>query len=78
MEQDKIVSVFYTVVIPMRNPLIYSLKNKDVKGALKKIFQQQILWSHVTYHPIMWNKNVFMLIVLSNCLNCFSVLKYIV
>ncbi|XP_032702435.1 olfactory receptor 5AP2 [Lontra canadensis] len=39
MEQDKIVSVFYTVVIPMINPLIYSLKNKDVKGALKKILQ---------------------------------------
>ena len=43
MEQDKIVSVFYTVVIPMLNPLIYSLKNKDVKGALKKILQQQIM-----------------------------------
>jgi olfactory receptor len=35
MEQDKIVSVFYTVVIPMLNPIIYSLKNKDVKEAMK-------------------------------------------
>ncbi|CAM9436949.1 unnamed protein product [Rangifer tarandus platyrhynchus] len=43
MEQDKIASVFYAVVIPMLNPLIYSLKNKDVKGALKKILQKQIL-----------------------------------
>ncbi|XP_057582977.1 olfactory receptor 5AP2 [Hippopotamus amphibius kiboko] len=43
MEQDKIVSVFYTVVIPMLNPLIYSLKNKDVKEALKKILQKEIL-----------------------------------
>nr|XP_014716906.2 olfactory receptor 5AP2 [Equus asinus] len=43
MEQDKIVSVFYTVVIPMLNPLIYSLKNKDVKWALKKILQKHIL-----------------------------------
>nr|XP_004471113.1 olfactory receptor 5AP2 [Dasypus novemcinctus] len=42
MEQDKVVSVFYTVVIPMLNPLIYSLKNKDVKGALKKILQKHI------------------------------------
>lgn len=40
MEQDKIVSVFYTVVIPMLNPLIYSLKNKDVKEALKKILEK--------------------------------------
>ncbi|EGW01543.1 Olfactory receptor 1020 [Cricetulus griseus] len=43
MEQDKIDSVFYTVVIPMLNPLIYSLKNKDVKGAVKKILQKHVL-----------------------------------
>ncbi|XP_049747592.1 olfactory receptor 5AP2-like [Elephas maximus indicus] len=43
MEQDKVVSVFYTVVIPMLNPLIYSLKNKDVKEALKKVLQKTIL-----------------------------------
>ncbi|XP_007438578.1 olfactory receptor 12-like [Python bivittatus] len=34
--QSKIVSVFYTLVIPMLNPLIYSLRNKDVKQALKR------------------------------------------
>ncbi|XP_033029688.1 olfactory receptor 1019-like [Lacerta agilis] len=35
--EDKIVSVFYTLVIPMLNPFIYSLRNKDVKDAFKRM-----------------------------------------
>ncbi|XP_043768437.1 olfactory receptor 7A10-like [Cervus elaphus] len=31
-------SVMYTVVTPMLNPFIYSLRNKDIKGALKRLF----------------------------------------
>ncbi|XP_047630479.1 olfactory receptor 5AN1-like [Phacochoerus africanus] len=34
---DRFASVFYTVVIPMLNPLIYSLRNKDIKDALKRL-----------------------------------------
>ncbi|XP_021059464.1 olfactory receptor 5B3-like [Mus pahari] len=37
MDTDKIASVFYTMVIPMLNPLVYSLRNKDVKSAFTKI-----------------------------------------
>lgn len=37
MDQDRFASVFYSVIIPMLNPLIYSLRNNDVAQALKKI-----------------------------------------
>ncbi|XP_075831154.1 olfactory receptor 5B12-like [Microtus pennsylvanicus] len=37
MDTDKIASVFYTMIIPMLNPLVYSLRNKEVKNAFKKI-----------------------------------------
>ncbi|KAM6159771.1 olfactory receptor 5AK2-like [Erethizon dorsatum] len=36
-EQEKVASVFYGIIIPMLNPLIYSLRNQDVIQALKKV-----------------------------------------
>ncbi|XP_013361856.1 PREDICTED: olfactory receptor 5B3-like [Chinchilla lanigera] len=37
MDTDQIASVFYTIVIPMLNPMVYSLRNKEVKSAFTKI-----------------------------------------
>ncbi|XP_067406798.1 olfactory receptor 5J3-like [Emydura macquarii macquarii] len=40
--QDKVVSLFYTVVTPMLSPLIYSLRNKEAKDALKRLQERCI------------------------------------
>ncbi|XP_036893920.1 olfactory receptor 8B12-like [Sturnira hondurensis] len=36
LDQDKVCTLFYTTVVPMLNPLIYSLRNKDIKLAMNK------------------------------------------
>ncbi|XP_067325701.1 olfactory receptor 5V1-like [Anolis sagrei] len=38
--KDRLVSMLYGVITPMLNPLIYSLRNKDVKGALEKFIRK--------------------------------------
>ncbi|EHA97422.1 Olfactory receptor 9G4 [Heterocephalus glaber] len=39
LERDKVAALFYTIINPLLNPLIYSLRNKDVKEAFRKVMQ---------------------------------------
>ncbi|XP_073498401.1 olfactory receptor 1f45-like [Phyllobates terribilis] len=41
-EADKTISILYTVVTPMLNPFIYSVRNKDVKCTIKKCFTRNL------------------------------------
>ncbi|XP_072476732.1 olfactory receptor 4P4-like [Notamacropus eugenii] len=42
-QEDKVLALFYTVIAPMCNSLVYTLKNSEMKNALKKV----------------WNRNLF-------------------
>ncbi|XP_066108933.1 olfactory receptor 5B3-like [Saccopteryx bilineata] len=56
MDTDKIASVFYTMIIPMLNPMVYSLRNKEVKSAFKKIVEKTKLFlDFVIIHRIYKN-----------------------
>uniref|UniRef100_A0A669QS83 Olfactory receptor n=1 Tax=Phasianus colchicus TaxID=9054 RepID=A0A669QS83_PHACC len=39
LDKDKLASLFYTVVIPMLNPLIYSWRNKEVRSSFRRTFR---------------------------------------
>ncbi|KAM6158258.1 olfactory receptor 8H1-like [Rhynchocyon petersi] len=43
LAKNQVASVFYAIVIPMLNPFIYSLRNKDVKNALIRVVQKNVL-----------------------------------
>ncbi|XP_062975010.1 olfactory receptor 10Q1-like [Elgaria multicarinata webbii] len=43
LDQDKVVSLIYTNITPMLYPIIYSLRNKEVKGALRRVWERKFV-----------------------------------
>nr|XP_056707999.1 olfactory receptor 8D1-like [Euleptes europaea] len=42
LDQDKVISVLYSVTTPMLNPLIYSMRNNEVRDALRKVIRKKL------------------------------------
>lgn len=42
LDQDKVASLFYTVMIPMLNPMIYALRNQEVKHAFQRMIRKSV------------------------------------
>ncbi|XP_069098397.1 olfactory receptor 1G1-like [Pleurodeles waltl] len=47
LQKDKVVSVMYTVVTPLVNPFIYSLRNKKVKEAMQRLLKRQLFFQRI-------------------------------
>ncbi|XP_069818182.1 olfactory receptor 11L1-like [Dendropsophus ebraccatus] len=41
---SKVLSLLYTVFTPLANPIIYSLRNKDIKKAAQELFHKYVIW----------------------------------
>ncbi|XP_008834311.1 olfactory receptor 8K3-like [Nannospalax galili] len=51
-DTDKVASIFYTLIIPVLNPLIYSLRNKDVKCALQRTVNNLLKLFSLCFHKM--------------------------
>ncbi|XP_053120614.1 olfactory receptor 734-like [Hemicordylus capensis] len=44
LPMDKLVAVFHTVIFPLLNPMIYTMRNREIKSSMKKLLKKCKLW----------------------------------
>nr|XP_020758836.1 olfactory receptor 2W1-like [Odocoileus virginianus texanus] len=49
-DEGKLLSIFYSIVTPSLNPLIYTLRNKELKGAMKRLIRKEKLSGETIGH----------------------------
>ena len=49
-DEGKLLSIFYSIVTPSLNPLIYTLRNKEFKGAMKRLIRKEKLSEETVGH----------------------------
>ncbi|XP_066438596.1 olfactory receptor 2D3-like [Eleutherodactylus coqui] len=49
---DKLLAVFYTSITPMMNPIVYSLRNKDVQGAIQNLGRSVMTYRSHSLFPV--------------------------
>lgn len=69
-DQGKFIALFYTVVTPSLNPLIYTLRNKDVRGAVRRLVgREREMWQRdYNFCPAIFVQS---LVHLGDCFPCF-------
>lgn len=44
LPEDKVFTLFYTITVPMLNPLVYTLRNREMKNAIRRVWCNEKLW----------------------------------
>jgi olfactory receptor len=44
LPEDKVFTLFYTIIVPMLNPLIYTLRNMEMKNSIRRVWCNKRFW----------------------------------
>lgn len=56
---DKVLAIFYTVFTPILNPMIYTLRNRDMKSAMKKFLTRYLKTTKILEMPLVARNSLY-------------------